>query len=489
MGFLDSIFGKKPSKRDIAAFNYYFFFTYIPKQLKSWSSGKSNLQNIVALDSDILAKHPEWKSLNKKIEVTTSTLKNCEDVTVYLIKAPTTEMMGEVIAAMFAVNPKLKKYEYFTMEYSMGCYAICSVDEESNHYYISECGNAEEFGAYVIKQALEKLIPSPKPAPKPTPNPNPSPKEPTIHTAESFLKVLEKIADDYYKQRGVVSLEDWMVTKKEGNQFKFYLTQYPDAEFEDPNCEVTLMVEFMDHNGRMEVVNKFFPNNSLSKPSVKKETETPKETSGYPSAIAEKYYSLDKLRQIPMGGLRLQPIDAGIVFDRQQQEIVSLFAEKSPRIKRFLPNLDLSSPEAVQKYFTTFCQKTEMQLEFGYSIKMNKHGDLGYMGFIFVHTPMLNQVAINFPQWTIDFCIFEPLEGKRFMRTPLRHVLLMLKNELGVKNLFAIVDEDNIQCLNFMKSLPFQLQPEVLTDPTTGKKAKLFLCPLSKIDITFKSQS
>lgn len=102
---------------------------------------------------------------------------------------------------------------------------------------------------------------------------------------------------------------------------------------------------------------------------------------------------------------------------------------------------------------------------------------------------MLNQVAINFPQWTIDFCIFEPLEGKRFMRTPLRHVLLMLKNELGVKNLFAIVDEDNIQCLNFMKSLPFQLQPEVLTDPTTGKKAKLFLCPLSKIDITFKSQS
>ncbi len=37
-----------------------------------------------------------------------------------------------------------------------------------------------------------------------------------------------------------------MVTTKEGDKFKFYITQYPDMEFEDPNCEITLMVDFMD---------------------------------------------------------------------------------------------------------------------------------------------------------------------------------------------------------------------------------------------------
>ncbi len=496
MGLLDSIFGKKPTKTEIAAYNYYLFFDYIPKRLHDWEHNHASLQSALTYSS-LVDKNKVWKSLIKDTTITDSTLKKCNDVTLYLIKSPSNEMMGEVAMAIIAVNPAMRKYEYYTMEYSLGGFAICTADKDGNHYYMDECKDGEQFGAYVIKAAMETLIPAPKPKQQPQPKPQTKPQpassapSPKQHTADSFLKTLEKIADQYYKERGVVSLEDWMVTQKVGDSFKFYITQYPDAEFEDPNCEVILMVEFMDRNGRMEIVNKFFPNNVLSNPSAPKglESEMPKTTPEYSSALSDRYYSLEQLRQIPMGGLRLQPIDAGIVFDKQQQEIVSLFAEKSPRIKKFLPNLDLSSPEAVQKYFSIFCQKTEMQLEFGYSIKMNKYGDQGYMGFIFVHTPLLNQVAINFPQWTIDFCIFEAFEGKRFMRTPLRHVLLMLKNELKVENVFAIVDEDNKQCLDFMKSLPFKLQPECLTEPTTGKKAKLFMCPLSQIEINFKRQS
>ena len=299
--------------------------------------------------------------------------------------------------------------------------------------------------------------------------------KPTVHTAESFLKVLEKIANDYYKERGVVSLEDWMVTRKDGDEFKFYITQYPDMEFEDPNCEVTLMVEFMDHNGRMGVVNKFFPKKQAAPEPLK---PAPKPANG-------KYFTIDQLRQIPMGGLRLQPIDAGIVFDEQQQSVVQVFASRSPRIKKYLPNLDLSSNEAIAKYFTTFCMKTEMGLEFGYSIKMVKHGDVGYMGFIFVHTPALNERAINFPHWTLDFCIFEGLEGRSFMRGSLIHVLKLLKEQMNVPDVFAIVDEDNERCLKLMEKLPFELRPEVLTDPTTGHHAKLFRCDLTAF--TFKS--
>lgn len=299
--------------------------------------------------------------------------------------------------------------------------------------------------------------------------------KPTVHTPESFLKLLEKIANEYYEQRKVVSLEDWMVTRKEGNQFKFYITQYPDMEFEDPNCEVTLMVDFMDHKGRMEVVNKFFPKKQAAPEPLK---PAPKPASG-------KYFTVDQLRQIPMGGLRLQPIDAGLVFDEQQQAVVQVFASRSPRIKKYLPNLDLSSTEAIAKYFTTFCMKTEMGLEFGYSIKMVQHGDVGYLGFIFVHTPALNEVAINFPHWTLDFCIFEGLEGRSFMRGSLIHILKLLKEKMNVPDVFAIVDEDNERCLHLMEKLPFELRPEVLTDPTTGHKAKLFRCDLTAF--TFKS--
>lgn len=495
MGFFDSIFGSKPKASDIKAYNFFLFFDFIPKKLHEWEEKKISLEGVLKFDS-LIEKNKLWKSLIKDSKVISSGITQNPDITLYLVEAPSNQQTGEVSKAIIAVNPKIQKSEYFTMEYSFGNFAICSADESGNHYFMDNCNDGNQFGAYVIKAALESLAtpkPQPKPQPKPTtpkPSAQSSASKPSVkkHTPLSFLKTLEKIADQYYKQRGVVSLEDWMVIQKNGDEFKFYLTQNPDMEFDDPDCEVTLMVNFMDHNGRMEVVNKFFPGNSIPQPGAKNTStsEIPRVEPPYPSAIQDKYYSLDQLRQIPMGGLRLQPIDAGIVFDRQQQEVVSLFAKKSPRIKRFLPNLELSSPEAVQKYFSVFCQKTEMQLEFGYSIKMNKHGDVGYMGFIFVHTPLLNSVAINFPQWTIDFCIFEPLEGQRFMRTPLRHVMLMLKNELKVKNLFAIVDEDNEQCLNFMKSLPFNMQPETLTDPTTGKKAYLFCCPLSQIDIDFK---
>ena len=272
-----------------------------------------------------------------------------------------------------------------------------------------------------------------------------------------------------------------MVTQKIGDEFKFYITQYPDMEFEDPNCEVTLMVDFMNHSGRMEVVNKFFLNDSnTNDPSQSQPAITP--LPEYPSAIADTYYTLDQLRQIPMGDVRLQPIDAGIVFDDKQQQVVKIFADQSPRVKQFLPNLELSSVEAISKYFTIFCQKTEMNLEFGYSIKLNKYGDAGTVGFIFVHTSLLNKVAINFPQWTIDFCLFEVMEGKGLMKAAILRVLNTLKNQMGVKNLFAIVDVDNDRCLKLMAKLPFDLQPQVLHDPNTSKKAKLFMCPLSHIN-------
>lgn len=215
-----------------------------------------------------------------------------------------------------------------------------------------------------------------------------------------------------------------------------------------------------------------------SKPQVITEIKPEPKTTA-PQNIIGKYYSLDQLRQVPMGQVRLQPIDGSLVVNTSAQTLISVMAEATPDIKKYLPNLDLSSAEAVAKYFSGFCMKTEMGYEFGYSIKT---GDDGFLGFIFVHTPAQNEVAIKFPHWTIDFCMFSPFAGQGIMTQSIIRVLYILKSQMNVTDLFVYVDEDNTKCLNMLSRLPFDRRPETLTDPTTGHKAVLFCSPLSQIN-------
>lgn len=195
--------------------------------------------------------------------------------------------------------------------------------------------------------------------------------------------------------------------------------------------------------------------------------------------IIGRYYTLDQIRQVPMGQIRLQPIDAHLVVDTASQLAVSTLAKISPAVKKYLPNLDFSSPDAVAKYFNLYYKKIELGYEFGYAIKM---GDDGYIGFIFIHTPYLNKKAINFPNWTIDFCLFSPFENQGIMIQSIARVLYILKSDFNVENVYAYVDERNSKCLKLLSRLPFDLQPETLTDPSTGHKAKLFCCPIHEIN-------
>lgn len=195
--------------------------------------------------------------------------------------------------------------------------------------------------------------------------------------------------------------------------------------------------------------------------------------------IIGKYFSLEQIRQVPMGEVRLQPIDARLVCDSNSQELVATLAKASPDVKKYLPNMNLSSTSEVAKFFRNFYTKTEFGYGFGYAIKM---GDDGYLGFIFVHTPDDNKFGINFPKWTIDFCLFEPFRGHGIMLQSLSRVLYILKSEMGVREVYAYVDESNHNCLKFLSYLPFDLQPEVLTDHATGNRAKLFCCPLHSIN-------
>lgn len=194
--------------------------------------------------------------------------------------------------------------------------------------------------------------------------------------------------------------------------------------------------------------------------------------------IIGKYYTLDKIKRIPMGQIYLQPIDTAIIFDSDLQKSIFIMGNISPKIAKFLPNFNISSENDVAQYFINFCKKTETGYEFGYAIKMND----GILGFIFINTPANNEIAINFSQWTIDFCLFEPFEKQGIMTQCLVRILYFLKIELGVRNIYAIVSQENTDSLNLLSHLPFDLQQESLTNPTTGEKAKLFCCPIHEIN-------
>ena len=214
----------------------------------------------------------------------------------------------------------------------------------------------------------------------------------------------------------------------------------------------------------------------------KKEQSTSAKAGGRISvlqSIIGKYFSLDQLRQIPMGQIRLQPIDGRLAIDPSSQQVVETMAQTTPDISKYLPNLDLSSASAIGKYFRNYCQMTELGYEFGYAIKT---GDDGYLGFIFVHTPAMNEKAVNFPHWSIDFCLFKFFQGKGIMTQSIARVLYLLKTEMNVREIYTYEDETNVNCLRMLSRLPFARRPETLTDPNTGHRALLFCCLLHEIN-------
>ncbi len=154
MGFFESLFGSKPKAFDIKAYNFHLFFEFIPKKLHDWEEKKIAFDAVINFDS-LVQNNKIWKSLIKDTKVISSGIKQNQDITLYLIDAPSNEQPAEVVKAIIAINKRLQKSDYYTMEYSFGKFAICSADESGNHYYMDECKDGNQFGAYVIKAALE----------------------------------------------------------------------------------------------------------------------------------------------------------------------------------------------------------------------------------------------------------------------------------------------------------------------------------------------
>ena len=219
-----------------------------------------------------------------------------------------------------------------------------------------------------------------------------------------------------------------------------------------------------------------------SKPlSDSKKDEEKEINSSFDYLINATFFRLDQLRKLTLGDVYLEPIDAFYAFDQQTQNIISVFAESSPKIKMFLPNLNLSTQEEVAETFINLCMKTELGFQFGYTIKMKN----AYLGLILINTPYYNKNAIKFPHWTIDFCLFSCCEKRGIMRASIIRILQFLKCELNVKHLYAYVDEHNFDCLKFMSNICFYKQERILIDPSTGSRAFVYLCDLTNIKFEF----
>lgn len=195
--------------------------------------------------------------------------------------------------------------------------------------------------------------------------------------------------------------------------------------------------------------------------------------------ISGKYYKIENLKSISLGnGFSLRPIDFEIYNDDNVHTMLMAFAS-TERIRKFLPSLDFSSKDKIQKWIMELCQKTEMGLAFAYGINLNS----AVIGVIFVNTPTYNKAAMGFPQWTMDFFIAEPLEGQGIMTVALLNMLHFLQTSTNADSIYALIDNENTRCLTLIGKLPFaERDNSGFKNPENNfSPPYVYECPLSQI--------
>lgn len=196
--------------------------------------------------------------------------------------------------------------------------------------------------------------------------------------------------------------------------------------------------------------------------------------------VLGKYFTLQVLKAIPLGSnFNLRPYDASQLLNGSDISVLNIMGN-SAEIKRYLPNMDLTTEDKVNEFLINIIHKTELGLEFTYAIRMNA----GLAGMIFVKTPKINKRAIGFPYWTIDFFLFEFFTGRGLMNAALGRLLHFLKTSIGVETLYALIDADNEKSLNLITKLPFDEFDNTGFHTRTylGVAPRVFVCRLNQVN-------
>jgi thiol-disulfide isomerase/thioredoxin len=159
------------------------------------------------------------------------------------------------------------------------------------------------------------------------------------------------------------------------------------------------------------------------------------------------FYELENIKYRSMGGeLMLAPYDFNFYLEAPDAKILPTLTN-TDRIRRFLPGLGFDDEESTKKSLKGYLLQTENQLGVAYFVRLKNIP----IGLVHVETPLYNKKVIGKAIWTIDFYIAEQFENHGIMYNAVVRVLNEMKNAMGAKVVYALVDQDNIECVKFLE--------------------------------------
>lgn len=182
------------------------------------------------------------------------------------------------------------------------------------------------------------------------------------------------------------------------------------------------------------------------------------------------FYKLEDLVKIPCVGFDLVPYSW---FWLERELDAKMFCELLDKdvFRKFLPGLDLSSEEALNKNFMGLIMRTECGMGFSYMLRINAVP----LGMINIETPAYNSLTINCDIWTIDFFMLPIMEHKGLMFNALISMLEFLKETIDVPQIYALVDVENESCLRLVgNGLLNEISNVGFSNTTGGRPPRVF---------------
>ncbi|MBQ4291284.1 MAG: hypothetical protein II752_00905 [Muribaculaceae bacterium] len=184
------------------------------------------------------------------------------------------------------------------------------------------------------------------------------------------------------------------------------------------------------------------------------------------------YYKTEdiKTEKFSGGNYSISPYDYFCHEQVPDASIIPIFAN-TERIKKYLPGLNFSDEINTKKTLKSFLLKTELGMGFVYIIRQ-----VGLpVGMILVHSPKYNKLVLNLRVWSVDFFVFEAAEHIGLMYNALIRVLRQLKN-MGASRVYALVDGENIECINLIGNGMFKQVDNTNFQNTSGGSKPLVYC-------------
>lgn len=190
------------------------------------------------------------------------------------------------------------------------------------------------------------------------------------------------------------------------------------------------------------------------------------------------FYAFEDIKVISIGeSWQIAPYDAFWYFQVPDATILPSLTNTT-KIKKFLPGLGFDDENSAKKRLEGFMLKVEAQMGVTYVIRNQNIP----MGMIFVNSPLYNRQTINLSIWTVDFFISEMAEHKGVMFQSLIRVLNVMKVSMGAKNVYALVDENNIDCIKLIGNGLFAKVDNAgfANNTMGGKKPLVYMIDLTK---------